>query len=84
MLASIYAHLDTSTTIGSTAFGSSASEVTDNPNSWGMLRSQSANGRSSTYEKEHSDGSKTATHVYWTEEAAEVCHGCDHRYHDVH
>lgn len=84
MLASIYAHLDTSTTIGSTAFGSSASEVTDNPNSWGQLMSQSANGRSSTYEREHSNGSKTATHVYWTEETAEVCHGCDHRYHDVH
>jgi hypothetical protein len=85
ILASIYAHLDTTTTIGFASSGSSASEeVNDKPNSWGMLMSQSRNGRSSTYEKEHSNGSKTATHVYWTEEAAERCPGCDHRYHDVH
>lgn len=82
MLASIYAHLDTTTTIGFNTLGSSASEVTDNPNSWGMLTSQSRNGRSSTYKKEHYDGSETATHVYWTEETAEICPGCDHRYHD--
>jgi len=84
MLASIYAHLDSSTTIGFTGLGSSASEVTNEPNSWGMLKSQSANGRSSTYEREHFDGSRTATHVFWTEEAADRCRGCDHRYHDVH
>jgi len=83
MLASIYAHLDSSTTIGFASSGSSASEVTDDPKSWGKLTSQSANGRSSTYKKEHYDGSETATHVFWTKEAAEVCHGCDHRYHDV-
>jgi hypothetical protein len=85
MLSSIYAHLDSTTTIGFTALGSSASaEVTNDPNSWGMLTSQSANGRSSTYEREHFNGSKTATHVFWAEETAEICRGCDHRYHDVH
>ncbi|MDQ3749314.1 MAG: hypothetical protein M3367_09945 [Acidobacteriota bacterium] len=84
MLSSIYAHLDSTTTIASTAFmGSSASEVTNEPNSWGRLTSQSANGRSSTYKREHYDGSETATHVFWTIEAAERCRGCDHRYHDV-
>ncbi len=83
ILKSIYSHLDTSTTIRSSTSSALASEVTDNPNSWGMLTSQSRNGRSSTYEREHADGTKTATHVYWTEEAAEVCPGCDHRYHDV-
>ncbi len=84
MLISLYAHLDTTTTIASTAFNSSGSDVTNEPNTWGQLMSQSANGRSSTYEREHFDGSRTATHVFWTQEAAEVCRGCDHRYHDVH
>ncbi len=84
-LASKYAHLDSTTTISvSSATIPAGSEVTNEPNSWGMLVSQSANGRSSTYEREHQNGSKTITHVYWTEEAAEVCHGCDHRYHDDH
>ncbi len=84
MLSSIYAHLDSTTTIASTAFmGSSASEVTNEPNSWGRLTSQTANGRSSTYKREHYDGSETATHVFWTIEAAESCRGCDHRYQDV-
>ncbi|MBA4182790.1 MAG: hypothetical protein H0X49_02100 [Acidobacteria bacterium] len=84
MLSSIYAHLDSTTTIGFTALnGSSASEVTNEPNSWGRLTSQTANGRSSTYKREHYDGSETATHVFWTEEAAERCRDCDHRYHDV-
>ncbi len=45
-----------------------------------MFVSQSANGRSSTYERDNWDGSKTATHVIWTLEAAERCPGCDHRY----
>ena len=80
-LASKYAHLDSTTTISaSTASIAASEEVTNNPNSWGRLMSQSANGRSSTYEKEHSNGSRTITHVYWTEEAAEICHGCDHRF----
>ncbi len=84
MLLSLYKHLDSTTTIASTAFVSSPSEVTNDPNSWGRLTSQSANGRSSTYERDHFDGSTTATHVFWTKETAEVCRGCDHRYHDVH
>ena len=65
MLVSIYAHLDTTTTIAAAALiGSSAAEVTDDPNSWGRLTSQSPNGRSTTYEREHFDGSKTATHAF--------------------
>ncbi|MBA3634590.1 MAG: hypothetical protein H0W58_17550 [Acidobacteria bacterium] len=83
-LATIYSHLDSTTTIASTAFVSSPSDVTDEPNTWGQLVSQSANGRSSTYERVHANGSKTVTHVFWTEEAADRCPGCDHRYHDVH
>lgn len=77
----IYGHLDSSTTVASIAsLATGASEVGDDPHSWGQLISQSANGRSSTYERFNSDGSKTVTHVYWTVEAAANCPSCDHRY----
>jgi predicted Zn-dependent protease len=89
-LVSIYSHLDSSTTIAANARGGagaeqsgaewSNSEVTDDPNSWGMLVRQSASGRSSEYERYNSDGSRTLTHVFWTEEAAARNPGGDHRY----
>lgn len=81
-LESIYAHLDSSTTLASSATASrraGVSEVTDDPNSWGYMVRQSANGRSSVYERYNSDGSKTITHVFWTEEAASRGNS-DHRY----
>ena len=79
-LSIIYQHLDSTTTVASLAAAATSSEVTNDPNSWGMLVSQSPNGRSSTYERGNSDGTKSVTHVYWTEEAAVRCPGCDHRY----
>ncbi len=87
LLESMYAHLDTTTTIGFAASGpgnsANANAGSDeNPNDWGMLMSQSANGRSSTYEKELGNGNKAITHVFWTAERAENCPGCDHRFHD--
>jgi hypothetical protein len=80
-LNAIYAHLDSTTTVAAmAAMTASASDVTDDPNSWGHRVRQSANGRSSTYERLNGDGSKTLTHVYWTIEAASNCPSCDHRY----
>ncbi len=80
-LESIYAHLDSSTTVAASANQSAgASDTSNDPNSWGQLMSQSKNGRSSTYERGNSNGSKTVTHVFWTLEAAERCPQCDHRY----
>lgn len=77
----IYSHLDSFTTIAAgTNQASSAYEDTNDSNNWGQLVSQSHNGRSSTYERGNSDGSKTVTHVYWTEDATELCPACDHRY----
>lgn len=76
----IYGHTDSTTTVAASAASSSANEVSNDPSSWGQLVKQSANGRSSTYERENSNGTKTLTHVYWTLEAAERCPGCDHRY----
>ncbi len=82
-LVTIYSHLDGSTTIAASTAASAAQEtgdeVNDDPNSWGMLVSQSENGRSSEYMRYNSDGSRTVTHVYWTEEAAQNP-GADHRY----
>ena len=75
----IYSHLDSTTTVAS-ASASAGVDVTDDPNSWGQLVSQSHNGRSSTYERANYDGSFTVTHVFWTAEAAEKCAGCDHRF----
>jgi len=79
----VYGHLDSTTTVASTTSSSAGAEVDDNnddPNNWGLLVSQSANGRSSTYERSNRDGSKTVTHVYWTIEAVANCGLCDHRY----
>jgi hypothetical protein len=77
----IYAHLDTTTTVAAqAALNASPSDVSDDANSWGQLVSQSQNGRSSTYERFEHDGSKTLTHVFWTEEATANCPSCDHRY----
>ncbi|HUS05841.1 MAG TPA: hypothetical protein VMZ52_06085, partial [Bryobacteraceae bacterium] len=77
----IYQHLDTTTTVAATPSSkpSASNDASDEPNNWGMLVSQSANGRSSTYEAHNQDGSKNVTHVYWTLEAAAKCAGCDHR-----
>lgn len=73
-------HTDSSTTIASSARSSSGVDITDDPNSWGQLMRQSANGRSSTYMRGNSDGSLTITFIFWTKERAESCPGCDHRF----
>ncbi len=80
-LSIIYSHLDSSTTIAAGApRGAGTSEVTNDPNTWGQMTAQSENGRSTTYERSNSDGSKNVTHVYWTIEAAANCPACDHRF----
>ncbi len=77
----IYAHLDSTTTVAAqVALTAAASEVSEDPNSWGQLVSQSTSGRSSTYERFERDGSKTVTHVFWTREATVSCPSCDHRF----
>lgn len=77
----IYAHLDSTTTVAAmAALAALVSDVTDDPNSWGHLIRQSANGRSSIYARFNRDGSETITHVNWTIEAASNCPSCDHRY----
>jgi hypothetical protein len=93
LLNSIYSHLDSFTTLAAapgptpvSAAGGIDKDITGDPNSWGALIKQSANGRSSTYQRHNQDGSITVTHVYWTNEAAESCTSCDHRrqFRDAH
>jgi hypothetical protein len=88
-LNAIYNHLDSSTTVQSIAAEVAAMgkgpaarnrDIDDDPQSWGQLVRQSANGRSSHYERENGDGSKNVTHVFWTLEAATRCPSCDHRH----
>ena len=88
-LQTIYSHLDTTTTVGFSVFningngngnGNEFEDDPDAPHNWGRLVSQSANGRSSYYENDHGNGNKRLTHVFWTEEAANRCRPCDHRY----
>ena len=77
----IYSHLDSTTTVAAmAALAASTSEVSNDPNSWGVMVSQSRNGRTSTYERLERNGSKTVTEVYWTEETAASCRSCDHRW----
>jgi hypothetical protein len=85
-LNTIYERHNTTTTIASvpgpmaaSAQGGADVDVTDDSTSWGSLMKQSANGRSSTYERYNGDGSVTRTHVYWTIEAAANCPSCDQR-----
>ena len=85
-LNSIYAHLDSSTTVAASVGPLAAAaetgsdiDIGDDPASWGSLRKQSASGRSSEYERFNRDGSVTLTHVYWTQEAVQNCPSCDHR-----
>jgi len=83
-LTSIYAHLDSTTTVSASPTSSAANPSegvdSDNPNSWGVLRSQTASGRGSYYLAQNRDGSLTVTHVFWTEEKAAKCPSCDHRF----
>ena len=79
-LVTIYAHLDSSSTIGFATIILNPFEDNTAPENWGRLVRQSRSGRSSDYERQNWDGSKNVTHVFWTVEAADVCRGCDHRY----
>ena len=75
-------HLDATTTVAATTANapSTGLDLSDDPKSWGTLMRQSKNGRSSEYEAFNRDGSTTATHVFWTLEAAAKCKDCDHRF----
>lgn len=77
----IYGHLDSTTTVSSPAAApASGVDINDDPRSWGDRVHQTTNGRGALYRRYNSNGSVTVTHVLWTQEAAEKCRSCDHRY----
>lgn len=80
-LETMYSHLDSTTTVGFAVFAENVfGDDPDAPHNWGQLVRQSANGRSSVYERDFGNGNKTLRHVFWTEDAAQNCRSCDHRY----
>ena len=69
MLETIYAHLDTTTTIAqSIAHAAAATEiVSDDPKEWGREIRHSQDGRTSLFERDFGNGNKVFTHVFWVE-----------------
>lgn len=71
-LEDIYAHLDTTTTVGASVLPSAMPPAMgqidfDTPGQWGRLVSRSRNGRSETYELDFGRGNKVLTHVFWAD-----------------
>lgn len=71
-LETIYAHLDSITTLNATIFGKIMSVLakdndTENQSEWGKAIHQDANGRDSVFEKDLGRGNKVITHVFWAE-----------------
>ncbi len=71
MLEEIYAHLDSTSTVGQSApsrFANFSLDFDlDTPQSWGKAVTRSADGRVSLYVRELGFGQKVFTHVFWTE-----------------
>ncbi len=60
----IYAHLDSTTTIGKMPAGIANGEF-DTPDQWGQLVSQSHDGSSAIYERDFGGGNRIVTFVIW-------------------
>ncbi|HEY6613734.1 MAG TPA: hypothetical protein VIZ32_04425, partial [Vicinamibacterales bacterium] len=67
----IYAHLDSTTTIGASlpkAMPPAMGQIDfDNPGQWGKLVRSSANGRTQLFELDFGRGHKVLTHVFWAD-----------------
>lgn len=69
MLATIYAHLDTTTTIRQTATATATalSEDSNDPNTWGKEVRRSKDGRASVFVRELDEGQRIIRYVFWAE-----------------
>jgi hypothetical protein len=68
MLAEIYAHLDSSTTISATTASSAAQDEDSNdPKNWGQEVRRSKDGRVSVFVKDLGNDNKVLRHVFWAE-----------------
>ncbi|MBI5457020.1 hypothetical protein HY969_04765 [Candidatus Kaiserbacteria bacterium] len=68
MLETIYAHLDTSTTLKQATAGK-AQEISGDAGDWGREIERSRDGRASLFEREFEGGQKVFTHVFWADPA---------------
>ena len=71
-LESIYAHLDTSTTVGNSTLPSTMPPAMgqidfDSPGQWGRLVRSSRNGRVQIFEADFGRGHRVITHVFWAD-----------------
>jgi hypothetical protein len=71
----IYAHLDSSTTVAAVLPSDSPSAMIDldpeGPGQWGRLVKSTRNGRGQTYELDFGRGKKILTHVFWADPSAD-------------
>jgi hypothetical protein len=65
-LATIYKHLDSTTTISATPAEVTNADM-DNPAQWGKLVDRSKDGHLETYERDFGNDHKVITHVFWVE-----------------
>ena len=77
MIETIYAHRDSSTTVGSLAARNSAPAAMnqidfEGPGQWGRLVRSSRNGRVQVYELDFGKGHKVITHVFWADPVADA------------
>lgn len=64
-LASIYAHLDSASTVGGAAASTSPATVGNDRSSWGQEVDRSADGKHSTYVRDFGNGQSVVTEVTW-------------------
>ena len=74
-ISTIYAHLDSTSTIGAVLPSSAPGAMSDldpeGPGQWGRLVRSTRNGRGQTYELDFGRGNKIVTHVFWADPAAD-------------
>ncbi len=68
MLDTIYAHLDSTTTVGQTLPAAAAANLNfDDPGEWGREIRRSSDGRASLFEQDFGNSHKVFTFVFWAE-----------------
>ena len=77
MIETIYAHTDSSTTVGAASTPSGAPAAMnqidfDGPGQWGRLVRSSRNGRVQVYELDFGRGNRVITHVFWADPQADA------------
>lgn len=74
MLETIYAHLDTTTTVATSTAEMPADAEEQDPSAWGREIRRSEDGRASLFERDFGNGRKLFTHVFWAEPRGQEKH----------